>query len=187
MRETSPRDVVIFAATFSACTIHTFAIGDVSCLLGPVRQRHLTSALSGFSALRDQCPRGRFDRRGRVLRILHALSDPIGHCHAHFLVSINRELVALPIDSITCFCSRGQIAFTIAQRKERCVMSFSLSGLKRRLSPSGFFHAGQRALMRVGTVHGVRPCFRGGMIMRIIPPFGSGVLMDGRGVTSFGI
>lgn len=129
-----------------------------------------------------------------MLRILRDLSSarglPImrgGGCHAQFLVSSNGGLFALTMDSITCFCSRGGLAFMIAGGGERCILSFTLSGLYRRLGPSIFFQAGHRALISMSTVRHVRPCFLNGTIMRILPPFGSGVVIDGSGVTTFGI
>lgn len=188
VRRTRPRDVVVFAATCSRCTVHTFAMGDVSCLLGPVGERELTRTVRGFRELATECNGAALSgSSGRLLGLLGGVDGPRGGCHAHFLVSKSRGLCALRMRSVTCFCSRGGVAFTIAGRKGRRVVSLSLSGLSRRLGPSVFFHAGQRALIDMRTVRGVRGCFLKGVVMRMGPPFGSGVAMDERGVTTVGL
>lgn len=79
------------------------------------------------------------------------------------------------------------MAFTIAHGNRRRVLSLSLGGLVRRLSPRHFFHTGHRILIYVSTVSRTRPFFGKGVIMAIHPPCGRGVAVDRRGLSTFGL
>lgn len=143
---------VVFAATCSRCTLQTFGIGDITCLLGPVDQASLRRTVRGLRLLNK-----RIGRRGRpsLSTVVHDLGGRRG-CGARFLIPIGKSgLLPISMRTVRCFCVSGKLIGTMSDRKGRFIFSRSLSRLTRRLGPRSFFQTGHRFVISQGTMSSV--------------------------------
>lgn len=146
---------VVFAATCSRCTLQTFGIGDVSCLLGPVKERSVRRTLRGLALFDSNGSGPANPRAGRLIGLVHVLGGR-RDCGARFLVPVgNSGLLPISISVVLLFCVESYRIGTILASKARCSFPRALSRLARYLSPALFFQTGHRCLLSQRTVGSV--------------------------------
>lgn len=169
---------IVFAATCSRCTVGTFGMGDVSCLLGPVRRDSLRTTLYGFrhgDTLHSTTP------RCQRLR-LNCLTTGGG---GHFLIRINSAFHCMRAPSITFFCDRSGLACLRLFSKGQCVVDCSLSRLRKVLSESIFFEISEDYVSGVESVQGDSECFNDHLGLCFRPRYPRRMLIDHDHITSF--
>lgn len=166
---------IVVAATCSGCTIQTFRIGDVSCLLGPVSLTTLQHTIRHYHIQ---------DKNISPSMLLGMVHDP-HRCGRHCIIHFGSQVIPIRAASVTCFCSRRGGACLIAGSGGHCVVSRSLSILSSRLSPKQFFHVSHDYVVTVSTVIGVIGCLNGQLGVATHPHPRFRVIIDQSQISSF--